>query len=276
MPPEQEERLEPPAASAIASGADQAGVRLYNERLILSLVRRYRQLSKIEVARLTGLSVQSTSAIMNRLQLDGLLRREAPATRARRPADRSAFARSRGRVFVRPEDRTAKLRTRARRFRRADTPTRPGDFRLSDAQVHPRFCVAHAAAVHADPVAEAASPRGRARRRVALSIVELGRRDRRAAWRDGRLANHRHRAGSRAAVPVSGDALQRRDLGLRGGVLLRRGVAPSRLSLFLSRLVRRRRPRHRRRLVSGPHRKRRALGSMPIMPLARPASRLRN
>jgi len=78
MPPEQEERLEPPAAAAIASGADQAGVRLYNERLILSLVRRYRQLSKIEVARLTGLSVQSASAIMNRLQLDGLLRREAP------------------------------------------------------------------------------------------------------------------------------------------------------------------------------------------------------
>jgi predicted NBD/HSP70 family sugar kinase len=60
------------------SGADQAGVRLYNERLLLSLVRRFGPLSKIEVARLTGLSVQSTSAIMNRLQADGLLKREAP------------------------------------------------------------------------------------------------------------------------------------------------------------------------------------------------------
>jgi hypothetical protein len=67
-----------PPSSPIASGADQTGVRLYNERLILSLVRRFGQLSKIEVARMTGLSVQSTSAIMNRLQLDGLLRREAP------------------------------------------------------------------------------------------------------------------------------------------------------------------------------------------------------
>jgi predicted NBD/HSP70 family sugar kinase len=67
-----------PPLSPIASGADQTGVRLYNERLILSLVRRFGQLSKIEVARMTGLSVQSTSAIMNRLQLDGLLRREAP------------------------------------------------------------------------------------------------------------------------------------------------------------------------------------------------------
>ena len=62
----------------IASGADQSGVRLYNERLLLSLVRRFGPLSKIEVARLTGLSVQSTSAIMNRLQADGLLKREAP------------------------------------------------------------------------------------------------------------------------------------------------------------------------------------------------------
>jgi predicted NBD/HSP70 family sugar kinase len=65
-------------AVANAGGANQAGVRLYNERLLLSLVRRFGPLSKIEVARLTGLSVQSTSAIMNRLQADGLLKREAP------------------------------------------------------------------------------------------------------------------------------------------------------------------------------------------------------
>jgi predicted NBD/HSP70 family sugar kinase len=68
----------PPGSPAIASGADQTGVRLYNERLLLSLVRRFGQLSKTEVARMTGLSVQSTSAMMNRLQTDGLLRREPP------------------------------------------------------------------------------------------------------------------------------------------------------------------------------------------------------
>jgi predicted NBD/HSP70 family sugar kinase len=70
----------PPVAFAATNtgGANQAGVRLYNERLLLSLVRRFGPLSKIEVARLTGLSVQSTSAIMNRLQADGLLKREAP------------------------------------------------------------------------------------------------------------------------------------------------------------------------------------------------------
>ena len=67
-----------PSSTTIASGANQAGVRLYNERLLLSLVRRFGPLSKIEVAKLTGLSVQSTSAIMNRLQADGLLKREAP------------------------------------------------------------------------------------------------------------------------------------------------------------------------------------------------------
>ena len=68
----------PPSFGGIAGGADQTGVRVYNERLLLSLVRRFGPLSKIEVARLTGLSVQSTSAIMNRLQADGLLKREAP------------------------------------------------------------------------------------------------------------------------------------------------------------------------------------------------------
>src|SRR6516165_2652977 len=67
--------IAPPTNSG---GAIQAGVRVYNERLLLSLVRRFGPLSKIEVARLTGLSVQSTSAIMNRLQADGLLKREAP------------------------------------------------------------------------------------------------------------------------------------------------------------------------------------------------------
>src|SRR5271169_963528 len=65
-------------AATNVGGANQAGVRLYNERLLLSLVRRFGPLSKIEVARLTGLSVQSTSAIMNRLRADGLLKREAP------------------------------------------------------------------------------------------------------------------------------------------------------------------------------------------------------
>ena len=53
-------------------------MRVYNERLTLSLVRRFGQLSKIEVARMTGLSVQSTSTIMNRLGAEGLLKREAP------------------------------------------------------------------------------------------------------------------------------------------------------------------------------------------------------
>jgi predicted NBD/HSP70 family sugar kinase len=73
-----EEIVAPPSAFAVAGGADQSGLRLYNERLILSLVRRSGQLSKIEVARMTGLSIQSSSTIMNRLQADGLLRREAP------------------------------------------------------------------------------------------------------------------------------------------------------------------------------------------------------
>src|SRR3981081_1346285 len=51
----------------------QGGVGLYNERLILSLIRRQRSIAKVEIARLTGLSTQTTTVIINRLEADGLL-----------------------------------------------------------------------------------------------------------------------------------------------------------------------------------------------------------
>jgi hypothetical protein len=41
-----------------ARGTTQVGVRLYNERLVLSLIRRHGMLPKAELARLTGLSAQ--------------------------------------------------------------------------------------------------------------------------------------------------------------------------------------------------------------------------
>lgn len=58
-------------------GTNQVGVRLYNERLILSLVRRHGALPKADIARLTGLSPQTTTVIMNRLEAEGLLVRQA-------------------------------------------------------------------------------------------------------------------------------------------------------------------------------------------------------
>jgi predicted NBD/HSP70 family sugar kinase len=54
-------------------GTTQTGVRLYNERLILSLIRRHAGLAKVEIARLTGLSAQTTTVIINRLEAEGLL-----------------------------------------------------------------------------------------------------------------------------------------------------------------------------------------------------------
>src|SRR6202049_417840 len=54
-------------------GTDQAGGRLYNERLILSLIRRHGILSKVETAHLTGLSVQTAGGMMKRVEQDWLL-----------------------------------------------------------------------------------------------------------------------------------------------------------------------------------------------------------
>lgn len=59
-------------------GTNQAGMREQNERLVLSLVRRHGQLAKSEIARMTGLSAQTVSVIMRRLESDHLLRRGEP------------------------------------------------------------------------------------------------------------------------------------------------------------------------------------------------------
>jgi predicted NBD/HSP70 family sugar kinase len=54
-------------------GSSQTGVRLYNERLVLSLVRTHGNLPKAEIARLTGLSPQTVSVIVRQLEHEGLL-----------------------------------------------------------------------------------------------------------------------------------------------------------------------------------------------------------
>lgn len=64
--------------SALSRGTTQSGVRLYNERLALSLVRRHGSLPKAEIARLTGLSAQTVSVIVRQLEGDGLLSRQKP------------------------------------------------------------------------------------------------------------------------------------------------------------------------------------------------------
>ena len=59
-------------------GTNQTGVRLYNERLVLSLIRLHGELPKAEIARLTGLSPQTISMIANQLTADGLLLKGQP------------------------------------------------------------------------------------------------------------------------------------------------------------------------------------------------------
>jgi predicted NBD/HSP70 family sugar kinase len=56
-----------------ARGTSQLGLRLYNERLVLSLIRRHGSLSKVELARLTGLSAQTVSVIVRELEKSGLV-----------------------------------------------------------------------------------------------------------------------------------------------------------------------------------------------------------
>ncbi|WP_366656168.1 ROK family transcriptional regulator [Fodinicurvata sp. EGI_FJ10296] len=59
-------------------GSNQSGMRAYNERLVLSLVRRHGILVKTELARMTGLSAQTISVIMRALEAEALLIRGDP------------------------------------------------------------------------------------------------------------------------------------------------------------------------------------------------------
>ncbi len=61
------------AAAGLTRGSSQMGVRLYNERLVLSLIRHHGALPKAEIARITGLSAQTVSVIVRQLEKDKLL-----------------------------------------------------------------------------------------------------------------------------------------------------------------------------------------------------------
>ncbi len=63
------------ADSVALRGTNQSGMRDYNERLVLSLVRQHGALAKADIARMTGLSAQTVSVIMRALERDGLLQR---------------------------------------------------------------------------------------------------------------------------------------------------------------------------------------------------------
>lgn len=59
-------------------GSNQSGMRAYNERLVLSLVRRHGVLVKTQIAAMTGLSAQTVSVIMRALEAENLLMRGEP------------------------------------------------------------------------------------------------------------------------------------------------------------------------------------------------------
>ncbi|MEZ5721001.1 MAG: ROK family transcriptional regulator [Paracoccaceae bacterium] len=62
----------------VAGGVNQSGVRDHNERLILSLLQRGGALPGAEVARRIGLSPQTVSIILRKLENDAILRRGEP------------------------------------------------------------------------------------------------------------------------------------------------------------------------------------------------------
>ncbi|RMF35957.1 MAG: ROK family transcriptional regulator [Alphaproteobacteria bacterium] len=65
-------------ARRVMRGTNQSGMRAYNERLVLTLLRRHGALSKTEISRQTGLSAQAISVIMRGLEAEGYLLKNPP------------------------------------------------------------------------------------------------------------------------------------------------------------------------------------------------------
>jgi predicted NBD/HSP70 family sugar kinase len=62
----------------IAGGVNQHGVRDHNERLVLSMIQRHGSLPASDLARLIGLTPQTISVILRRLDADGLIDKGDP------------------------------------------------------------------------------------------------------------------------------------------------------------------------------------------------------
>ena len=76
----------------LTGGINQSGVRAYNERLILTMLQRGGPTPGRDLARQSGLSPQTVSVILRKLQNDDLVLRGAPQRGLRcevvaRPAD---------------------------------------------------------------------------------------------------------------------------------------------------------------------------------------------
>ena len=59
-------------------GTNQTGMRAHNERLILSLLREHKSLAKRDIAKMTGLTAQTSSVIMRELETEDLILRGEP------------------------------------------------------------------------------------------------------------------------------------------------------------------------------------------------------
>ena len=195
----------PPPAGDLARGTNQSGVRLYNERLVLSLIRRHESLPKAEIARLTGLSPQTITVIMRALEADGLV--------VKRNRQRGKIGQPSVPFALNPDGALSlgvKIGRRSADIILMDfTGGVRATLRESYQFPSPEFIIDFVAGgidqAHRRP---ASGSHRRRRRRHSVRIVELGTGGRRAARGDAGLARRRHQGGDRGGVEMAGLCLQ--------------------------------------------------------------------
>ncbi len=154
-------------------GTNQAGVRLYNERLVLSLIRREGALPKADLAGSRAFRHRPCPSSSKQLEADGLVRKEEPQ-RGRVGQPKVPFSLSAdGGARLRPQDRPAQRRSRPDRFRRQGAAPGAHHLPLSRALEPSRLRRGQRRGLHRGSHGRRASPHRRARHRLALSALEL-------------------------------------------------------------------------------------------------------
>lgn len=78
LTPNRNDEAAAPTVVMASRGSNQSGMRAYNERLVLTLIRQSGAMAKADIARQTGLSAQTVSVIMRALEADGLFEKGDP------------------------------------------------------------------------------------------------------------------------------------------------------------------------------------------------------
>ena len=224
-------------------GSNHAGMRQFNERVVLQAIRLHGSLPKAEIARLTHLTAQTVQIIIARLEADDLVRKLDAGARQGRPAFGADGAEPGRRVLHRHQDRPAQHGHAAGRLQpaRCASGCRWATPSPTPTRCSPRSTLRLAQLRKSLAGRAARAPARRRHRRAAVAGRLAGTAGHRAGA-GGQVGGHRHPRARRGDDRPAGGVRQGHRGRLRGRTRGRPRAQHPQLPLRLRRHLHRRRP----------------------------------